>query len=250
MAFPTTRWTLLADATLDGDEAGRDALSRMCDGYRRPVVAFLLGRGYPKNDAEDLAHEFFLRWLRSRGWKRANRLRGRFRSFMLGSLNHLLAHEAAKKSAAKRGGGLTTVPFDEDIFDDDFPWDQEMPGEEVFDREWAVTLVCHAVAALRAEFVERGKTREFEVLRQFLPGSGSHPSIDDAAALIGINANAFKSALHRLRERFRELLRGEVARTVSAPHEVDEELAYLRSLLLKMPQGRIQDAENGKMKAI
>ncbi|MBE7496316.1 MAG: sigma-70 family RNA polymerase sigma factor [Verrucomicrobiaceae bacterium] len=248
MAFPTTRWTLLAEATLHGDEAGREALARMCEGYRRPVEMFLTSRGYAGPEAEDLAQEFFLRWLKSRAWKRADRLRGRFRTFMLGALNHLLAHDAAKKAAQKRGGGERVLSLDEDVFDEEPSAELERDAGESFDRAWAVALVSHALAALQAEFVAREKTREFEVLRQFLPGSASPPSLDDAARALGTNVNAFKAALHRLRERFRELLRTEVARTVSAPHEVEEELQYLRSLLLKVPAQRILEAENGKMK--
>lgn len=249
MAFPTTRWTLLADATLHGDDAGREALARMCEGYRRPVEAFLASRGYSEPDAEDLAQEFFLRWLKSRAWKRADRLRGKFRSFMLGALSHLLAHEAAKKAAQKRGGGEVTMSLDQDLFEGGLSAAGGAAGGESFDREWAVTLVNHALAALHAEFVARGKTREFEVLRKFLPGSVNPPAMEDAATILGTNANALKTALHRLRERFRELLRAEVARTVSAPHEVEEELQYLRSLLLNLPANGIQEAENRKMQA-
>ncbi|MBK8035636.1 MAG: sigma-70 family RNA polymerase sigma factor [Verrucomicrobiaceae bacterium] len=243
MAFPTTRWTLLAHATLHGDEAGREALARMCEGYRRPVEMFLASRGHASQEIEDLTQDFFLRWLKSRAWKRADRVRGKFRTFMLGALNHLLAHDAAKKAAVKRGGGDSILSLDADVFDDEMPAENTLSGDESFDRGWAVELVNHALAALRAEFVTREKTREFEVLRQFLPGSESPPTLEDAAAALGTNVNAFKAALHRLRERFRELLRTEVARTVSAPHEVEEELQYLRSLLLNLPPQRIVEAE-------
>lgn len=249
MAFPTTRWTLLAHATLHGDESGREALARMCEGYRRPVEMFLTSRGYAGPEAEDLAQEFFLRWLKSRAWKRADRLRGKFRTFMLGALNHLLAHESKKKVAEKRGGGDTVLSLDEDIFCNELSEQLEAGAGASFDRGWAVALVSHALAALQAEFVVREKTREFEVLRQFLPGSASPPSLDDAAAALGTNVNAFKAALHRLRERFRGLLRAEVARTVSAPHEVEEELRYLRSLLLHVSPQSILEAENRKMTA-
>lgn len=247
MAFPTTRWTLLANATLHGDEAGREALARMCEGYRRPVEMFLASRGYQPPEAEDLAQEFFLRWLKSRAWKRADRLKGKFRTFMLGALTHFLAHDAGKKAALKRGGGLVVLSLDDDIFDQEFPAQMAAGGGESFDRAWAVALVNRALAAVQAEFVAREKGREFEVLRQFLPGSDAPPTLEDAAAALGTNVNAFKAALHRLRERFRELLRTEVAKTVSAPHEVEEELLYLRSLLLHVPPQRILKTENRKI---
>jgi RNA polymerase sigma-70 factor (ECF subfamily) len=208
---------------------------------------FLASRGYPPPEAEDLAQEFFLRWLKSRAWRRADRLKGKFRTFMLGALNHLLAHDAAKKRSMKRGGGEAVLSLDDDFFEDELPEETAASGGDCFDRAWAVALVNHALAMLQSEFLARDKKREFEGLRQFLPGSDAPPTLEDAAAALDTNVNAFKAALHRLRERFRELLRMEVAKTVSAPHEVEEELQYLRSLLLNVPPQRIQQAENRKM---
>jgi RNA polymerase sigma-70 factor (ECF subfamily) len=208
---------------------------------------FLAARGYGPQDQQDLVQEFFLNWLRSRAWKRADRLRGKFRTFMLGAVTHLLAHEAAKKAALKRGGGLEVMSLDANA-----TLNLELPmmdahSSATFDRGWAVALVTHAITALRAEFAAREKMAEFEVLRLFLPGSTAASSLEAAAARLGTNVNAFKAALHRLRERFRELLRLEVARTVSAPHEIEEELRYLRTLLLALPAEHILAEKNRKI---
>ena len=245
MAFPTTRWTLLAQATLNGDEAGRESLARMCEGYRRPVVMFLASHGYSVHQTEDLTQEFFLRWLKSRAWKRADRLRGKFRNFMLGAVRHLLAHVAERQSALKRGGGSADVSLDDEDFDVELPAPDRI-AVHAFDRAWALALIANTIAMLRSEHAARGRVAEFEVLRQFLPSSDMPPSLEVAAERTGLNLAACKSALHRLRERFRELLRAEVARTVSAPHEIEEELQYLRSLLLELPPARILEGKNGK----
>lgn len=245
MAFPTTRWTLLADATLHGDVAGRAALAKLCEKYHRPVLMFLAAQGFSTHEQEDLAQEFFLRWLKSRAWKRADRVRGKFRNFMLGAVRHMIAHEAEKNAALKRGGGAAVVRLDDADFDLELPA-ADSGAVHAFDRGWALALISNTISALRAEHGARGKAAEFEVLRQFLPGSEVPPSLEDAAARMGLGLTACKSALHRLRERFRELLRAEVARTVSAPHEIEEELQYLRTLLLELPPARILESESRK----
>lgn len=243
MPFPTTRWTQLADATLDGDADGRRALDELCAAYRQPVVAFLASRGCRNQELDDLTQEFFLRWLRQRSWKRANRDRGRFRTFLLGAVTHMLAHHHARKSAAKRGGGAEADSLDalgESGFE--VAKDDVAPSPE-FDRAWASTLVTNALADIEAEFASRGRADAFVVLRRFLPSGGEPVSLEDAARLMDTNVGAVKAAVHRLRERFRELLRAAVAATVNAPHEVDEELMYLRTLMLET-SARIPAPEN------
>ena len=241
MPFPTTRWTILAEATLHGDASGRVALENLCVQYQRPVEQFIASRGYGPSDRQDLVQEFFLNWLRVRAWKRADRARGRFRNFMLGAVNHLLLHEEAKKTAQKRGGGIAVASLDDEAFTEEVP-EPDAEAASAFDRDWAVALVTNVLKILRAEFEARQKGAEFSVLQSFLPGSSTVLSLEEAALRLDTNVNAFKASLHRLRERFRDLLRLEVARTVSAPHEVDEELQYLRELLMKLPPDRIPSA--------
>jgi RNA polymerase sigma-70 factor (ECF subfamily) len=233
MSFPTTNWTMLAEATIDGDESGKRALEQMCFAYRQPVAAFLASKGYRGADLEDLVQEFFFQWLKSRSWKRAEQARGRFRTFLLGAANHMLAHHHEKVRAHKRGGHALHFSLDQ-MVDDGFEihdgFSEPVPE---FDREWAITLVSNTLEEIRSDFETRDRTNEFEVLRRFLPGAGGGLTMEDGAARLDMEVGALKAAIHRLRGRFRERLRASVARTVAAPHEVDEELAYLRTLLFE-----------------
>lgn len=241
--FPTTNWTLLADATLSGAEDGQRALAEMCESYRRPVEAFLRSRGYRDADQEDLVQEFFFQWLKSRAWKRADRLKGKFRTFLLGAVNHMLSHHHRRQRTEKRGGEQDHSSL-EDLQDHGFDVSDEAPPvAPEFDREWAYTLVANTLEEIRLDFELRDRSTEFGILRRFLPGSDGPPSLEEAAGQLGIEANTLKVSVHRLRVRFRERLRAAVARTVSAPHEVDEELAYLRSILSE--GGRNLAAETG-----
>jgi DNA-directed RNA polymerase specialized sigma24 family protein len=230
VAFPTTHWSLLAQATLNGDANGRAALARICSDYRGPVVAFLRTRGYAPEAAEDLAHDFFLQLIQSVAWKRADRARGRFRTFLLGALMHVLDHAREREHAAKRGAGAIAESLDllaESGFEP-----AAIPAElgNVFDREWALKLVEDALAAVEHEFAATGPD-QYSILKRFLPGAASVMSYEEAAHALQVPVGTVKTWVHRLRTRFRELLRGAVASTVSAPHEIDDELAYLRQVL-------------------
>ncbi|HCN28587.1 MAG TPA: hypothetical protein DIT64_07440 [Verrucomicrobiales bacterium] len=247
MTFPTTHWTLLAEATLNGDAAGRQALSRMCEEYRKPVLAFLAARGYQEGEREDLAQEFFLNWLSTRSWKRAAREKGRFRSYLLGSVCHMLARDHERKHAAKRGAGAGCDSLEAAA---EAGWeaaDETPPESPAFDRAWAVTLVMNTLHCLEQDFARRGRAGEFAVLRRFLPSGGEGITLEEAARCLDFSTSAVKSAVHRLREAFRLALRAAVAGTVSAPHEVDEELAYLRSLLLAGVESRNLSNEKRNM---
>jgi RNA polymerase sigma-70 factor (ECF subfamily) len=215
MSFPTTNWTLLADATLSGDEEGQRALAEM--------------------DLEDLVQDFFLRWLKSQAWKRAERMRGRFRTFLLGAVRHMLAHHHEKLNAEKRGGGTPNLSMEqmaEDGFEIPDTWPPSAPD---YDREWALTLLANTLAEIRRNYETQDRLHEFEILSHFLPGGSGEMTIDTAARELAVESATLKTWVQRLRGRFRELLRASVARTVSAPHEVDDELAYLRKLLSRHP---------------
>ena len=246
MAFPTTRWTLLAEATLAGDAHGQKALDDLCLAYRKPVESFLVARGVRNEDLEDVVQDFFLSWLRSRAWKRADRERGRFRTFMLGGVMHTLARRHSKGRAEKRGGGVETDSLDKLAENGIEPECPSAADAMEFDRTWAVALVENSLAELADERQARGREAEFAVLRQFLPGAGETLTLDEAAARLGVKLDAVKIAVHRLRVRFRELVRAAVARSVSAPHEVEEELVYLRSLLLSERKTSTSVGHNGK----
>ncbi len=175
--------------------------------------------------------DFFLRLIESRAWKRADRERGKFRTFLLGALMHVTDHIRERAGAAKRGGGIEHASL-EALSEEGFE-----PGvipEEIerrFDSEWAFALIKNTLYALEEEFGSVGETGEFKALRCFLPGAEAPPTYEELSARLGQPVAALKTKVHRMRRRFRELLRTAIARTVSAPHEVDEELSYLRSLL-------------------
>lgn len=234
MQFPTTNWTQLAAATLSGDTLGRSALAAVCAGYRGPVVAFLRTRGFGAA-AEDAAHDFFLSLIESRAWRRADRARGRFRTFLLGALVHVVAKGAERERAEKRGAGQPSLSF-EALADDGLePAEPSAPETHFFDYEWALHLMDTVLAGVAQSLTGNGSAAQWPVLVRFLPGSGGPPSYEEAAAELGLSLAATKSAVHRVRGRFREDLRAAVARTVSAPHEIDEELRYLQRVLSSSP---------------
>jgi DNA-directed RNA polymerase specialized sigma24 family protein len=237
MSFPTTHWTLLAEATLNGDTRGRSALEQMCRDYHRPVFVVLRARGYPEQEAEDLTQEFFLRLFESQAWKRADRGKGRFRSFLLGTLTHMLQHLWTAGQRQKRGGGAPTESLEVVQENGEMALaEDDADMAMVFDREWALRLIQSAFAKVEAEFEEAGRAGEFAVLRRFLPGVELPLRYEEAARLLGRSEGLVKSMIHRLRDDYRRSVRGLVARTVSAAHEVDEELAYLHEVLAAPPR--------------
>lgn len=231
MEFPPTQWSLLAQATLNGDSAGRDALAEFYRRYREPVVAFIRRRGTPADDVEDLAQEFFVHLMEKATLRRADATRGRFRSFLLGALVRFLSQARERREAVKRGGRAPPVSLDaveSTVHEPSVP----AADQQAYDRDWAVELLRQALAAVEAEFAQRGRGAEFAVLRAYLPGSPPPPPpYEESAQRLGLGLGAFKTEVHRLRERLREILRHEVAATVSSPEEIDGEVAYLGRVL-------------------
>jgi DNA-directed RNA polymerase specialized sigma24 family protein len=239
MYFPTTQWSLLAQASASGQTAARQALEELCARYWSPLNRFIRARGYASAEAEDLTQEFLLHVLEHSMLQRVDPLRGKFRSFLLGALVRFLADEYDRRRAQKRGGGAVPVSLDE-------PGPKNLatvePGALLFDREWAMALLEHALMALEQEFSAAAKRQPFEVLRRFLPGSLETPSYETAAQQLGLSLPALKSEVHRLRARFNLLVRQEVGATVSAPHDIDEEMEYLHQVLMdrgsELPAGK------------
>lgn len=220
-------------ASLNGEPAAQEALDRFCRSYRPAVIEFVRWCGHAPQDAEELAQEFFLRLLASRAWRRADRSQGRFRSFLLGALKHHLADARRRSGAEKRGGGLAATSLDELIDTDAEPRDLQLPdgAEQVFDRDWAVQVVENALNHVAHEVEEAGRTEHFSRLVTFLPIGAEPPSYEELATDLGMTVGGAKSEVHRLRQRFRAALRAEIARTVSAPHEIDVEMAHLHAVL-------------------
>jgi RNA polymerase sigma-70 factor (ECF subfamily) len=189
----------------------------------------LRARGFSESEAEDLTQEFFLRLIETQAWKRAEQTRGRFRSFLLGALSNMLDHVWRAKTAQKRGGGQGLVSLESAAEAGvELAVEEELDGA-VFDREWALRLIQSAFAQVESEWSARPE--EFAVLKRFLPGVEVPIRYDEAARLLGKSEGVVKSQVHRMRTRFRDVLRASVARTVSVAHEVDDELAYLHRVL-------------------
>jgi DNA-directed RNA polymerase specialized sigma24 family protein len=233
MSFPTTQWTMLAAATMDGSAESRQALEDLCADYQRPIVAALRARGHSLDDARDLSQDFFLQLFERQLWKRANRTKGRFRSFLMKVLLDLVAGKHTADSALKRGGSAQKLSLESLA---DAGEEVAMPDEDLtleFDRHWATTLMHAALSDVEAAFGDAGKEREFAVLKCFLPGMGLQLSVAEAAQKLGSTDAAVKVAVHRLRAEVRDAMRRRVAKTVPTAQEVDDELGYLRQVLSK-----------------
>jgi RNA polymerase sigma-70 factor (ECF subfamily) len=216
---------------VEGSTHAHAALARLCELYWYPLYAFVRRQGHAPHDAQDLTQEFFARLL-EKGWLSAVRQQhGRFRSWLLASVKHFLANEWDWLKAEKRGGRAQIVSIDEVTAEGRYreePADSET-AERLFDRRWATTLLDRVLARLRAEFSADGKTAHFDALKETLTGD-SRPYTEIAEEL-GMSEGAVKVAVHRLRERYRNLIRTEVAETVAAPGEVDAELRHLLNSL-------------------
>jgi RNA polymerase sigma factor (sigma-70 family) len=230
--FLTTQWSLVAAASAQGDVASRDALEELYRLYCYPVYAFIRRRGHGRQDAQDLTQDFFVHLLEKGTLSRADPERGRFRSFLLGALDYFLAHAAERARAGKRGGGCQLVFLDDDGAENSYQLaaPEGMTAEKVFDARWAAAMIESAFARLRGELEREGKGRLFQALKGFLLGT-ENASYQQIADGLGLSLGAVKTVIHRLRGRYRALLREEVARTVAVPAEVDEELRYLRTAL-------------------
>ncbi len=230
--FRTTQWGLVIAASADGAEEARAALEELYRLYCYPVYSFIRRRGHSRQDAQDLTQDFFVHLLEKATLARADSQRGRFRSFLLGALDHFLAHAAARAGAGKRGGGCQWIFLDDDAAEDGYQLaaPEGMTAEKVFDARWAATLVEVTFARLRSELESEGKGELFNALQGFLVGEedASYQQVGDALSL---SLGALKTSVHRLRVRYRALLRAAVARTVATPGQVDEEFRYLRAAL-------------------
>lgn len=215
-----------ADVTSTG---AREALTALCESYWYPLYAFLRSRGHPAQDAEDLTQAFFAQLLEKRTLRHADRGRGRFRSFLLTSLTNFAANERDKQAAQKRGGGVPAISLEFENAEGRFqlePATDETP-EKIFDKRWAITLLDRVFARLTAEMTETGKESQFERLKTYLIGDQPQLSYAENASILGVSEGAIRVAVHRLRRRFRDLIRDEIAQTVSSPEEIEDELHHL-----------------------
>lgn len=230
--FRTTRWTQVSRAKAESPE-GRRALAELCDAYYEPVAAFLRCQLRDADVARDLAHDFFVSMLEGGAIARADQDRGRFRSYLLGAVKHFLSHHREAERRLKRGGGVSGISLnDTEAGEAQSVADASvLSPDAAFDRQWALTVLARALEALRLECVAEGRGEFFEGVKPWLTGEAAHGDQATLAASFGMNANALKVAVHRLKRRFREVLKAEVAGTLDDPGAVESEMRALFAAL-------------------
>lgn len=235
--FNTTRWTLVAAAQADdaGRTQARAALEELCRAYWYPIYTFVRRQGHAAFDAQDLTQAFLARFIETSGFAGADRERGRFRTYLLGALKHFLANEWHRARRQKRGGGVRLLEWDALAPEARYAIEPQEPADAElrYDREWAIELTGRTLKRLGAEMAAGGKEALFEALRGTL--SGEEPSREETARRLGLSESALKVAIHRLRRRYRDLLRAEIAETVADPAEIEEEMRYLVRALRANP---------------
>lgn len=232
-AFVTTRWTRVVAAKGAGESASV-ALSELCEHYYQPVVTFLRCSGNTEDQARELAHEFFAKLLANPSLGSADPTRGRFRSYLLAAVKHFVSDQRAKARAVKRGGDQEHVelkPATDTSPGVDPPDDSQRSPERAFDRQWALIVLARALDQLADEHAAAGRAKQFEMLKPWLTGDIEALTQKEAAERLGMNEGAVKVAVHRLRKRFRSLVKDAVAETLPAGAKVDEELSYLISVV-------------------
>jgi DNA-directed RNA polymerase specialized sigma24 family protein len=231
--FATTHWSVVVTAGNGSSARAADCLELLCRTYWYPLYCFVRRKGYPPPEAEDLTQGFFARFLEKDYLDDVAREKGRFRTFLLCSLNHFLANEWDKGQRLKRGGGVTFLPLDTAHAGERYHL--EAPAAETpeagFDRQWAQAMLEVVLQRLRREFEKTGKEARFAELKVFLLGESNVDQYTLVARRLQMSEQGVKSAVHRLRQRFRELFREEIAHTVATRADVNEELRYLIQLM-------------------
>lgn len=226
--FATTRWSRVRSAgTSKG--ASLEALDWLCRAYWPPIYAFVRRKGFPPPDAQDLTQAFFAQVLGRKTISEADPQRGRFRTFLLSALNCFLVDEHRKATRQKRGGGQEPLSLEGSQVEEQFlevPSSEAGPGE-LFDRRWRLSLLQQALRRLEAEFTTANKARHFALLKEFLTAPATVGAYDPIATQLGTQSRTIAVMIHRMRRRFRELVREEIAQTVSDPLEFEEELKQL-----------------------
>ena len=231
--FTATHWSVVAAASQHDSSQAAAALEKLCSTYWYPLYAFIRRKGYGAHDAQDLTQSFFARLLDKGYLSGVDRAKGKFRSFLLAALEHFLANEWRDAHAQKRGGRVTFISMD-----DESPEQQYLQlaasglsPQQLFEQQWAMTLLEQVLARLREEFAAVGKAALFEQLKIFLTGEKRPVSYADLAVKLQSTEAALKMAVSRMRQRYGELLRAEIANTVTSPEEVEEELRALFAAL-------------------
>ena len=231
--FRETHWSVVLAAADPSSGRAQAALETLCRTYWYPLYAFLRRQGRPPEQAKDLTQEFFVHILEKQTLARAQRERGKFRTFLLAVLKNLASDLRAKEQALKRGGGQTLVSLDAEEAEQRFAREPatEMDPEKIFNRRWAMTILDTVLARLAEEYKARGKQALFDQIQDLLLDKKGAASQGDIAARLGVKEGTINSEVFRLRQRFRELFRAEIAGTVSDPAQIDEEARDLFATL-------------------
>ena len=240
--FRTTRWTVVMISAQSQAREGRAAFAELYQLYRYPLYAFARRAGHSPEDAQDLTQGFFLHLLEHRALTHVDRLKGKFRSFLLASFQNYLSVEARRDRRLKRGGDYEFVSLDLESAESRYrlePVDY-LTAETIFDARWAMTLLDRAMTLLRHEYAAHGKASTFETLMVFLGRSDSNSTLsyEEAANVLGVGMGAVRTLIHRLRKQYTYLLREEVARTVSEPIDIPGEIHALCDALIAA-EGRL-----------
>jgi len=227
--FTTTHWSVVLLAGQADSPHATEALEKLCRTYWYPLYVYVRRQGNSPEDAQDLTQNFFSRLLEKNYFAKADPDRGKFRTFLLRSMKNFLVNEWKRAGRVKRGGDLTFLSFDANVAEDRYaaePANESNP-DTAYEQRWAVTLIEQVLTALRQEFNAADKARLFEELKGFIWGDKSTASYVEIAGHLNLTEGTVKVAVHRLRQRFRELLRAEVAHTVARPEDIDGELRHL-----------------------
>jgi len=229
LAFQTTQWSLVVAAGGDDSAVARAALSRLCETYWYPLYAYVRRHGADPDDARDLTQGFLMSLLERRDIENVRRERGRFRAFLLASLQHFLANDAARRHTLKRGGGITLLPLEFESAEGRYRFEPAEPvtPQILYERRWALTVIDRVLAQLRREWESADRLAEFDQLKACLLGETPAGGYAAVAETLGTTEGAVRVAVHRLKRRFRRSLQEEIGETVSDVADIDDEIRYL-----------------------
>jgi RNA polymerase sigma-70 factor (ECF subfamily) len=232
--FPNTRWSVVLAATQPDSPESAAALEALCRAYWFPLYAYVRRCGQLPHDAQDLTQEFFCRLLAKHWLDCADREKGRLRTFLIAALKNFMSKEWRRASAQRRGGGRAPMQLDTAFAESRFAADRHAPApDEMFDRQWALTLLDLTVNRLRAEFAAAGKPGDFDALKDCLMAEHGAMDYPAVAARLGLSEGAARVAAHRLRKRFRQVYREEISRTLAGGADLEEELRHLAAVLAR-----------------
>jgi RNA polymerase sigma factor (sigma-70 family) len=227
--FTTTHWSVVLAASQQESPQAAEALEKLCRTYWYPLYVYVRRRGYGSEDAGDLTQDFFAHLLKNNAFATANPQRGKFRSFLVASLDHFMINQWNRAKTAKHGGGKATIPLD--AAEAERRHQQELVSslspEKIFDQQWGFAVLEQALARLGREFADAGKEERFDRLKVFLTSKVNYGQYPAVATELGLSTAAISLSVHRMRQRYRELVRAEIAHTVSSPAELEEEMRHL-----------------------